>query len=169
MVNLPVLVLNQNYKPLHICRVRRALILILRDKAETIENNSGMIHSVGAVFPIPSVIRLVYLVKYPHRQRKLTKFEVFNRDQYTCQYCGKQVKDKELTLDHVIPRRRGGEHSWENIVSACISCNRHKAGKTPAEAGMTLIHKPRPPRGDGLSIPHHYLHFYSEWQKYIQQ
>lgn len=106
MVNSPVLVLNQGYEPLNLCRTRRAIVLVFRGKAEVLENGRGELHSINQVFQMPSVIRLVYMVKRPHHQRKLTRFEVFNRDQYTCQYCGRRTR--ELTLDHVIPRRWGG-------------------------------------------------------------
>jgi len=166
MINLPVLVLNQNYEPFNICRVRRAVVLLYRSKAEMLENDSGFIHSATHIFPVPSVIRLAYLIKRPRLERKLTRLEIFNRDQYTCQYCGKETK--QLTLDHVIPRYRGGEHVWENVVSACIHCNRRKAGKTPTEAGMKLINHPSPPRGNIFSyIPYHYLQTRDEWQKYL--
>ena len=165
MINSPVLVLNQSYEPLNLCRMRRAIVLVFRGKAEVLENNRGEIHSAHEVFQMPSVIRLAYMIKRPHLQKKLTRFEVFNRDQYTCQYC--ERKTKELTLDHVIPRRLGGEHSWENVVSACIPCNRRKGGRTPSEAGMRLLCQPRPPRNDGFFIPYHLLDNHSEWQKYL--
>ena len=165
MVNSPVLVLNQNYQPLNISRVRRAVVLLLCDKAEVLENGRGSLHSAADVFDVPSVIRLVYFIRRPRRQRKLTKLEVFNRDQYVCQYCGSETK--ELTLDHVIPRRRGGEHSWENVVTACVPCNRRKAGRTPAEAAMPLLRQAKPPSNDGFYVPHHYLRVHVEWQKYL--
>ena len=167
MVNSPVLVLNQNYEPLNICKVRRAIILLLCDKAEVIENGRGVIHSVDNVFEVPSVIRLVFFIKRPRRQRKLTKLEVFNRDKYICQYCG--AESKELTLDHVIPRQRNGEHIWENVVSACVPCNRRKAGRTPAEARMPLLCQPKAPRNNGFYVPYHYLRRRIEWQKYLPQ
>lgn len=168
MVNNPVLVLNQNYEPLNICRARRAIVLIHRGKAEMLEDGTGFIHSATYIFPLPSVIRITYMIKRPRPERKLTRLEVFNRDRYTCQYCGKQTR--QLTLDHVIPRYRGGEHTWENVVSACIPCNRRKAGRTPNEAGMGLIRHPSPPRGNDLfHIPYHYLQTKNEWQKYLPQ
>jgi 5-methylcytosine-specific restriction endonuclease McrA len=168
MINLPVLVLNNNYEPLNICRVRRAVVLLDRGKAEMLENGSGFIHSANQNFQIPSVIRLAYAVKRPHPQRKLTRLEVFNRDQHACQYCGKETR--QLTLDHVIPRYRGGEHSWENVVSACVACNRRKAGRTPREAGMRLIHQPSPPHdGTPFYIPYQYLQTQKDWQKYLPQ
>jgi 5-methylcytosine-specific restriction endonuclease McrA len=168
IVNLPVLVLNQSYEPLNVCRVRRAVVLLDRGKAEMLENGTGFIHSTSHDFPVPSVIRLAYMIKRPRPQRRLTRLEIFHRDQYTCQYCGKQTH--QLTLDHVVPRYRGGEHVWENVVSACIPCNRHKAGKTPQEAGMKLIHQPKMPKGDRyFYIPHHYLQTQNLWQKYLPQ
>ena len=166
MINLPVLVLNQSYEPLNVCRVRRAVVLLYRGKAEMLENGSGFIHAANFDFPVPSVIRLAYMIKRPWLERKLTRLEVFNRDQYICQYCGKETR--QLTLDHVIPRRLGGEHTWGNIVSACIACNRHKAGKTPEQAGMRLIRPPSIPRASRfLHVPNHYLQIRSEWQKYL--
>ena len=165
MVDTPVLVLNQGYEPVNLCRTRRAIVLILRGKAEILENSRGEIRSVSQVFQIPSVIRLGYVVKRPHHQRKLTKIEVFNRDHHTCQYCGRQTK--ELTLDHVIPRGRSGEHTWENVVSACIPCNRRKGGRTPGEAGMKLLRQPHVPRNDGFYVPYNLLSNHGEWRKYL--
>ncbi len=134
-----------------------------------LENGSGFIHSTNFEFPVPSVIRLASMIKRPyHVVRKLTRNEVFKRDQYTCQYCGRQTR--QLTLDHVIPRYRGGQHTWENVVSACVPCNRRKAGKTPQEAGMRLIHQPSLPRDNGLFyLPACYPNIRSEWQKYLPQ
>jgi len=166
VINFPVLVLNQNYEALNVCRVRRAVVLLYRGKAEMLENGTGFIHSASYDFPVPSVIRLAYMIKRPWLERKLTRLEVFNRDQYICQYCSKETR--QLTLDHIIPRHLGGEHTWENVVSACIPCNRHKAGKTPEQAGMKLIRPPSVPRGSRfLYIPNHYLQIRSEWQKYL--
>ncbi len=168
MINFPVLVLNQNYEPLNICRVRRAVVLLYRGKAEMLENGIGFIRSASDVFSVPSVIRLANMIKRPRPERKLTRFEVFNRDQYTCQYCSKETR--QLTLDHVIPRHQGGQYTWENMVSACVSCNRHKAGKTPSEAGMRLIQQPTRPHGNVLFyIPHRHLKIKHEWQKYLPQ
>ena len=169
MLNLPVLVLNQNYEPLNVCRVQRAVVLLYQRKAEMLENGVGFIHSASQDFPVPSVIRLPYLIKRPFRaERRLTRLEVFNRDRYTCQYCGKETR--QLTIDHVIPRYRGGQHIWENVVSACIACNRRKAGKTPEEAGMKLRHSPTPPRVSRFFyIPSQYLQTRNEWHRYLPQ
>lgn len=168
IINLPVLVLNQNYEPLNICRARRAIVLLYWGKAEMLEDGSGFIHSADYIFSLPSVIRLAYMIKRPRPQRKLTRLEIFNRDHYTCQYCDKETR--QLTIDHVTPRHQGGQHTWENVVSSCISCNRRKAGRTPREAGMKLIRPPSPPRGSTpFYIPYHYLQTYSGWQKYLPQ
>ena len=168
MINLPVLVLNQSYEPLTVCRARRAVVLLYQGKAEMLENGVGFIHSINDTLPLPSVIRLAYLIKRPRLQKKLTRLEVFNRDRYTCQYCSKQTR--QLTLDHVIPRYRDGQHTWENVVSACVPCNRRKAGRTPQEASMRLIRLPSPPSGDPFfNVPYHYLQTQNEWQKYLFQ
>ena len=168
MINLPVLVLNQNYEPLNVCRVRRAVVLIYDGKAEMLEDGTGFIHSASEAFSVPSVIRLAYMIKRPRPKRKLTRIEIFNRDHYTCQYCGQETR--QLTLDHVIPRSQNGKHTWENIVSACIPCNRRKAGRTPQEAGMKLINHPSLPHNNLLFyIPYHYLKTQQQWQKYLPQ
>ena len=102
MINLPVLVLNQSFEPLNICRVRRALALIYQDKAEMLENGSGFIRSANFELPVPTVIRLAFMIKRPRRfEKRLTRLEIFRRDHDTCQYCGKETQ--QLTLDHVIP------------------------------------------------------------------
>jgi 5-methylcytosine-specific restriction endonuclease McrA len=166
MINLPVLVLNQSYEPLNVCRVRRAVVLVYRGKAEMLENGSGFIHSANSIFPLPSVIRLACMIKRPRpNKRKLTRLEVFNRDRYTCQYCRRETR--QLTLDHVIPRYQGGEHTWENVVSACIPCNRHKAGRTPEQARMRLIRCPSPLHSNTPFYIPYYLQIRSEWQKYL--
>lgn len=168
LVDAPVLVLNQNYEPLNICRVRRAVVLLYYGKAELIENGRGELFSVNTSIQIPSVIRLVYMVKRPRHRRRLTRYEVLERDRYTCQYCGRQ--SRQLTIDHVIPRRLGGEHVWENVVTACSACNCRKAGRTPAEARMQLLSEPKAPRDDGsIPVPYHYLRQHTEWSKYLPQ
>lgn len=168
LTNLPVLVLNQSYEPLHICRVRRAIVLIYENKAEMLENGSGHLHTANLDIPVPSVIRLAIMVRRPPRkEKKLTRFEIFKRDRYKCQYCGKE--SKQLTLDHVMPRFRGGEHTWENVVAACVNCNRIKAGRTPHEARMKLLSQPAPPKYNGLFYIPIYQQIRDEWQKYLPQ
>jgi 5-methylcytosine-specific restriction endonuclease McrA len=142
-VNRAVLVLNQNYEPLNVCNVRRAIVLVIDGKAEILEAHNASVNSASHRFPSPSVIRLVYLIRRPRPRVKLTRREVFIRDGFTCQYCGRQSGD--LTLDHVVPRSRGGPHTWENLVSACKNCNHRKGGKSLGEARMQLKTLPREP------------------------
>ena len=165
MINAPVLVLNQNYEPLNVCRARRAVVLLWRGKAEVLENNSDTMHSPSITIPIPSVIRLVYFIKRPRVQRKMSRREIFIRDSYTCQYCGQRTKD--LTIDHVIPRHLGGQHVWENVVSACKSCNQRKAGRLPRLAGMKLRRQPFQPPALGYRVLHDGAEKHPEWQKYV--
>jgi 5-methylcytosine-specific restriction endonuclease McrA len=143
-VNGAVLVLNQNYEPLNVCNLRRAIVLVFDGKAEVLEANGKVVKSASRSFPAPSVIRMVYLIHRPRPRVKLTRREVFIRDGYTCQYCGRQSHD--LTIDHVVPRSRGGAHCWENLVSACKPCNHRKGGKLLGEARMHLRNEPREPR-----------------------
>jgi len=159
-----VLILNQNYEPLNVCGVRRALLLVLGQKAQPLELGTGEYHSVSQNFPIPSVIRLLYMVKRPLFTRRLSRREVFWRDQFSCQYCGRQTR--ELTLDHVVPRVLNGPHTWENVVAACVPCNHRKAGRTPAQANMRLLREPMPPRAN----PYYHLMHRSlpdEWSMYL--
>ena len=166
MINSPVLVLNQSYEPLNVCRARRAIVLIMQGKAEMLEDGMGFMRSINDTVPIPSVIKLGYYVSRTYRERRFTRLGVFHRDNYTCQYCGKQ--SHQLTIDHVIPRYLNGHHTWENVVSACIPCNHRKAGRTPKQAGIKLIRQPsRPEDKHTFYIPHHYQHSSSDWQKYL--
>ena len=160
----PVLVLNQNYQPLNICNARRAILLIDRGKAELLLNGRGNVRSVSRIFPIPSVIRLYYIIKRPPIRRRLSRQAAFNRDGFTCQYCGNETR--ELTLDHIKPRSRGGTHVWENVVSACIPCNHRKAGLTPKEANMRLLRKPTTPRPNPYYLFQH-RHIEEEWRQFI--
>ncbi len=139
-----VLVLNQNYEPLNVCSVRRALVLILGGKAELLEAGRGLVSSATRAFPFPSVIRLMHLIKRPRPRVKLTRKEIFLRDGYICQYCG--ARSGSLTIDHVVPRSRGGLHVWDNVVAACQPCNHRKGGKSVAEARMHLLAQPQEPR-----------------------
>ena len=138
-----VLVLNQNYEPLNICNLRRAVVLVVDGKAEVLDAYASFFSSPSRSIPCPSVIRLIYPIRRPRPRVKLTRREVFIRDNFTCQYCGR--RDVELTIDHVVPRSRGGGHSWDNLVSACKVCNHRKGGKSPSEARMKLKHDPKEP------------------------
>jgi 5-methylcytosine-specific restriction endonuclease McrA len=160
-----VLVLNQNYEPLNVCNARRAFVLVDKGKAEVLEHSEGALRSALHTFPLPSVIRLIYMIRRPRPQMRLTRREIFVRDRYTCQYCGKQTRD--LTIDHVMPRHRGGGHSWDNLVSACRACNHRKAGLTPQEARMTMLHEPAKPAASSYYVFYHYLESQADWRKFI--
>ena len=144
MVDANVLVLNLDYQPLNVCNVRRAVVLLDKQKAVVIERNGHLITSERFNLPSPSVIRLAYHIKRPRPVVKMTRKEVLQRDDNTCQYCGRRAHD--LTIDHVIPRHRGGQHIWENVVAACKSCNHRKGGRTTIESRMVPVRAPfRPP------------------------
>ena len=164
LIHAPVLVLNLNYVPINVCTVRRAVVLLGKGKAEHLENHRGELHTVTSIVDVPSIIRLVYLVKKPFLPRKLSKKEVFLRDRFSCQYCGKKTQD--LTLDHVVPRRQHGAHTWENVVAACTRCNLRKAGRTPAEANMVLVKQPRAPDPNPYLILQNRT-ILEEWRPYI--
>ena len=164
VVRAPVLVLNLNYVPINVCTVRRAVVLLGKAKAELLENHRGQLRTVNRIFDAPSIIRLVYLVKRPFLPRKLSKKEVFLRDRFTCQYCGK--KSQDLTLDHVVPRRQHGPHSWDNVVAACTRCNLRKAGRTPVEANMKLAKIPKAPDPNPYMILQNRT-ILEEWQPYL--
>ena len=164
LMDSSVLVLNQNYQPLNICNVRRAIVLLGHGKAEPLMNGTGEIRSVSSVFSIPSVIRLYYMVKRPLMRRRLSRRAIFYRDGFICQYCGRVTK--EYTLDHIVPRSRGGAHVWENVVSACIPCNHRKAGHTPSEAKMRLLSKPSAPRPNPYYVFQH-RNILMEWRQFI--
>ncbi len=137
------LVLNATFEPLSIVSARRAVWLVLSDKAEIVEDDGSVVHSVSITIPGPLVIRLRYLVKVPyHRRTALSRRAVFARDDHRCQYCGGAAD----SIDHVMPRSRGGMHVWENVTAACRGCNLRKRDRTPEEAGMRLSSKPRAPR-----------------------
>ena len=143
MLNGKVLVLNQNYEPITICNARRAVVLTYLGKAEiicTVENK--VIRSVYRTFEYPSVVRLVIFVRVPFKKIILSRKNIIRRDNHRCQYCGISTN---LTIDHIIPKSKGGEDSWENLTTACIKCNNKKGDRTPVEAKMQLYNKPKKP------------------------
>ncbi len=157
-----VLVLNASYEPLNITSWRRAIILLLKGKAEQVEHNGKM---VAADLPLPSVIRLRTYVKIPYKEISPSRWNVMHRDSYSCQYCG--ARGRDLTIDHVVPRSRGGADSWENVVAACTRCNVKKGDRTPKEAGMALLSHPRRPAGNvSFEISKH-ISAQNDWQKYL--
>jgi 5-methylcytosine-specific restriction endonuclease McrA len=142
-----VLVLNATYEPINVCTVRRAVVLLLKEKAEVVERSDWRLHSATTTMARPVVIRLVSYVRIPRdtHRRKITRRAVFARDDWTCQYCGAQ---SNLTVDHVVPRSKGGPSSWDNIVASCAPCNRRKGNSLPRQAGMNLTRQPSTPSPD---------------------
>ena len=134
--------LNASFEPLCVVSDRRAVVLVLKDKAEIVARNGAELHSERRVIPVPSVIRLVHFVRVPFRSRvPLSRRAVFARDGHRCQYCHRAAEN----IDHVVPRSRGGEHSWENVVASCRSCNARKEDRTLAESGLRLRRAPAAP------------------------
>ena len=158
------LVLNATYEPLCVVPVRRAVVLVLKEKAEVLHATDAELHSERRAFAVPSVIRLTYFVKVPFRARAaLSRRAVFVRDNHRCQYCGSSAEN----IDHVVPRSRGGEHVWENVVAACRPCNTRKEDRLLHEVGFVLRRKPMAPReltwiivAVGTVHPH--------WEPYLQ-
>jgi 5-methylcytosine-specific restriction endonuclease McrA len=146
MTSTRVLVLNATFEAINVCTVRRAAVLVLKERAEVLEPGEGALRSERLEMPRPCVIRLVRYVRIPRdvHRRKITRKAVLARDAWTCQYCGREAHSG-LTVDHVIPRSRGGTSAWENIVASCAPCNRKKGNRLPREASMHPRTSPRPP------------------------
>ena len=143
MLNSRVLVLNQNYEPMSVCSAKRAIVLLYLEKAEMIERNHQMVRSVSRAMPMPSIVRLSRLVHVPRKRILLNRKNIIKRDGHQCQYCG--TRDAPITVDHIVPKDRGGGDTWENLVCACVECNAKKRNRTPREAGMRMLKKPRKP------------------------
>jgi 5-methylcytosine-specific restriction endonuclease McrA len=136
------LLLNASFEPLCVVPVRRAVVLVLKDKAEIVSRNGGEVRSERLTLPIPAVIRLVHFVRVPFRSRvPLSRRAVFARDRHRCQYCHRTAEN----LDHVVPRSRGGEHTWDNVVASCRACNARKEDRLPGECGLSLRRPPVAP------------------------
>jgi 5-methylcytosine-specific restriction endonuclease McrA len=187
-LNQQVLVLNRLWQAVNVCTARRALTLLFQGHAQVVfaddegafqtytfnewwdfsraQPHPDSIRSVSLKIRVPRVIMLLVFDRLPKKEVKFTRHNIFERDQNTCQYCGTTHDRTELNLDHVIPRDRGGPTSWENIVCSCIDCNTRKANRTPHEAGMRLIRKPKRPKWRpflqitlGLQYPDSWKHF----------
>lgn len=161
-----MLVLNATYEPLSVISVPRAIHLLLAKKAELVENSDKTIRSASLNLPVPVVIRLHYYVKIPHNlPLPLSRRALLMRDDYTCQYCGIQPGKEHLTMDHILPRSRGGKTEWENMATACAPCNRKKGNRTPEEAHMKLRRPPIRPRFWSVALmagPNNEV-----WKKYL--
>ncbi len=164
-MNSKVLVLNQNYEPMSVCNVKKAIILLFLGKAELIEAANGkVLHSVSMTMPFPSVVRLSLYIRVPYKKIILSRKNILRRDGHRCQYCGRG--DLPLTIDHVIPRSRNGEETWENLVCACVHCNNKKGDRTPEEASMQLIRKPIRP--NHVTFIRHFVSNVDErWKPYL--
>lgn len=164
----PALVLNATYEPINICSARRALVLVLKGLARAEEDGDREIHTCRARMLVPSVIRLLEYRRMPTRTRALSRKNILLRDRNTCQYCSAVLPTNVLTLDHVVPRSRGGKNAWENLVASCKRCNHKKGDRTPAEAGMALIQSPR---AFGVHTNRHLMRAAAanqeRWQKYL--
>lgn len=161
-----VLVLNATYEPINVCTVRRAAVLVLKSKAEVLEHGETALRSERMELERPVVIRLITYVKVPRdvHRRKITRKAVLARDSWTCQYCG--TTKLGLTVDHVIPRSRGGKSVWENIVASCAPCNHRKGSRMPREARMHPRATPRPP-GPTVFIKLAAPRVPESWERYL--
>ena len=164
-LNAPrVLVLNASYEPLHVASAKRAITLVQYGVAEVLEESEDVVRSPSTVMAIPCVIRLRRYIRRPRAHPvPFNRRNVLRRDFYTCQYCGAQ---RELTLDHVTPRSRGGRHAWENVVIACRDCNQRKGSRTPEEAGLRLRARPKAPTF-GLYVAGHFAEWHDSWRQYL--
>lgn len=138
-----VLVLNSTFEPINVCTTRRAIVLILKGIAHAEERSERMFHSARASLPAPSVIRLTGYVHIPFERKSLSRKNILLRDHNTCQYCSRALSPAELTLDHVIPKSRGGNSNWDNLVACCKRCNNRKGNALPEEANMKLMKRPQ--------------------------
>jgi 5-methylcytosine-specific restriction endonuclease McrA len=183
MLDTGVLVLNRVYQPVHITSVRRAFGLLYQGVAKAIDEEfklfdfeswaalSAAAHdTIGTVdrrIRVPRVIVLLAFERLPRARVRFSRFNIYARDENTCQYCGKRFRRAELNLDHVVPRSRGGSTSWENVVCSCIRCNLRKGGRTPDEAGMHLRHPPARPRWTPTFRTAARRAFYREWRPFL--
>ena len=184
ILNTKVLILNRSYLPIHVTSVRHAFSLLYQGIARVVNEQyqtfdfdswsdlSVSVHdeSVGLVNRVIRVPRVILLVGYdrvPKRHVRFSRYNIYARDNCTCQYCGLRLPRHELNLDHVVPRSREGTSIWENVVCSCHECNRRKGGKTPQEAGMTLLRKPYKPKWTPFMQETFSLSRYREWLPFL--
>jgi 5-methylcytosine-specific restriction endonuclease McrA len=167
-MNRSVLVLNNTYEAIHICTLKRAIILVIKGVAVIEESLDTGIHSATMVFRTPTVIRLIRYIWIPRKNVHLTRRNVVLRDKNICQYCGHEFKSEDLTIDHIVPRSMGGQTAWENVVACCKSCNNRKANRPLKDSGMRLIKKPEMPKKIiYLHIVRYLGRDIDNWKKYI--
>jgi len=160
-----VLVLNQNYEAMSICNVQRAVVLLFLGKAELIASkNSKLVRSVSRAMPFPTIVRLRLYIRVPYKKIVLSRKNILRRDHHKCQYCNRS--DLPLTIDHIIPKSKGGDDSWENLVAACVKCNNKKGDRSPEDALMALIR--RPSRPSHITFMKHFVgKIDDEWRPYL--
>ena len=188
-LNEQVLVLNRLWQAVNVCSVRRALALLFEGHAQVVfsaadgsyqtydfhewrdlsrqQPHDESIHTVSFRIRVPRVILLMVFDRMPRKEVKFTRHNIFERDKCTCQYCGRHCDRKELNLDHVIPRDRGGPTSWENIVCSCIPCNTRKANRTPQEAGLHLVRKPKRPKWRPFVQVNFGIPYHDSWRHFL--
>ena len=160
-----VLILNQDFTALALCSLQKAFVLLYLEKAEMVHKSESIIlRSISKIYPAPSIIRLQRYVHVPYKGISLSRHNVMRRDQYQCLYCG---STKNLTLDHLVPKSRGGSSSWTNLATACMRCNTKKGDRTPEEAGLTLKQKPRKPSLTAF-LAAHAGSFDDNWAVYLR-
>ena len=188
-LNQPVLVLNRLWQAVNVCTARRALTLLFQGQAQVVNSDAGRlvphfqfsrmarpfhdapheesVHAISFRIRVPRIILLLIYDRLPKKEVKFTRHNIFERDKNLCQYCGGEFDRKDLNLDHVIPRDRGGPTTWENIVCSCIECNTRKANRTPQEAGMHLVRKPKRPKWRPFVQINFSLQRHDSWRHFI--
>ncbi len=184
MLDTAVLVLNRVYQPVHVTSVRRAISLLYQGVARALDEqfqlfdfatwaavaaaaHDDAIQTTTRRIRVPRVIVLVAYEHLPRSRVRFSRFNVYARDDSTCQYCGRRLPRSELNLDHVVPRSRGGTTSWENVVCSCVACNLRKGGRTPVEAGMHLLRPPFRPRWSAVFRTAARRAFYRQWMPFL--
>jgi len=163
-----VLVLNASYEPLNVCVAKRAIIMVLNGIAQVEERDSRVVRSPSISIVLPVVIRLLHYVQLPHQHKNFSKSNIFIRDRGRCQYCGHRDLQQLLTLDHILPKSRGGPSTWSNLVTSCKACNLKKGNRTPDEAGMTLQRLPKGQHYHSfLQVMRHQGEHQAKWRKYL--
>ena len=164
ILNRRVLVLNQSYEPLMVIGAKRAVILLLNEKVDSLESYREQINSAYLSIPLPSVIRLKNYARIRRKEIVLSRKNILKRDNHTCQYCG--ARSVPMTIDHILARKKGGGESWENLVAACVPCNTHKGNKLLNDANMKLLKIPRKPTMI-LHLQKFVKQFQSSWRPYL--
>ncbi len=189
LLNQPVLVLNRLWQAVNICTARRALSLLFQGHAQVVlgdqdgafqtydfsrwrdfsdrEPHPECVHGISVRLRVPRVIMLAVFDRLPRKEVKFTRHNIFERDKNTCQYCGQTLDRKDLNLDHVIPRDRGGPTTWENIVCSCVPCNTRKSNRTPAEAGLHLVRKPKKPKWRPFVQLNYGVEYHDSWKHFL--